>query len=151
MRRAWLAFLLLVVSGSPLVAAYEFTGSAFVQDDGTIRIRNRTVHLWGILIPDTREDCVTYRRPLSCGPRAILALERKIEGFVRCVEMTRYHDGTFDARCFIDYGQFDDGIDLAAYLLNRGWAVALPAPRWTITYASGWRGRPARGSGACRW
>ena len=65
--------------------------------------------------------------------------------------MTRYHDGTFDARCFIDYGQFDDGIDLAAYLLNRSWAVALPAPRWTITYASGWRGRPARGSGACRW
>ena len=67
MRRAWLAFLLLVVSGSPLVAAYEFTGSAFVQDDGTIRIRNRTVHLWGILIPDTREDCVTNAAHLAVG------------------------------------------------------------------------------------
>ena len=80
------------------------------------------MHLWDILIPGTREDCVTYRRPLICGPRATLALKKNIEGFVRCVEMTRNHNGTIDARCFIDYGQFDDGVDLAAYLLNRGWA-----------------------------
>ena len=28
--------------------------------------------------------------------------------------------------CYVNRGPFDEGEDLAAYLLERGWAVALP-------------------------
>lgn len=122
------AALLLVASlaAGPAVAArgYDFSGSAFVNDDGTLSIRNRVVHLWGILVPATREDCLAYQRPPECGPRAALALGEGIRGFVRCRVIGRRDDGTVDAQCFTGYGKFDDGIDLAAYLLNRGWALA---------------------------
>ncbi|MBT8446853.1 MAG: nuclease-like protein [Gammaproteobacteria bacterium] len=107
-------------------AATEFSGLAQVRDDGSLRIRGRTVHLWGITIPPTREDCRSFERPPTCAPRAALALDFKVDGFVRCEQKYRNADQSVTARCVINYSAFDDGDDLAAYLLNRGWAVALP-------------------------
>ncbi len=107
-------------------AATEFSGLAQVRDDGTLRLRGRTVHLWGIRIPPTRRDCRSFERPPTCAPRAVLALDFKVDGFVRCEEKFRNADRSVTARCVVDYSAFDEGDDLAAYLLNRGWAVALP-------------------------
>jgi hypothetical protein len=39
------------------VAARELSGYAFVNDDGTLHIRKRTVHLFGISIPPTAKTC----------------------------------------------------------------------------------------------
>jgi endonuclease YncB( thermonuclease family) len=35
-------------------------------------------------------------------------------------------DGSIIGRCFANYSNFDEGDDLSAYLLERGWAAALP-------------------------
>jgi len=109
---------------APLPAPAELSGLAFVQDDGSLRIRGRTVHLWGIHIPPTHTDCRSFERPVTCGSRAALALDFEIAGFVRCREQGRREDGAMLARCFANGGKFDEGTDLAAFLLSRGWAVA---------------------------
>jgi len=107
-------------------AAAQTSGLAIVQNDGSLRIKGRTVHLWGIHVPATYDDCRTSERPPKCGSRAALALEFEIDGFVHCEEKHRRADGSVEAVCHADRTHFDEGTDLAAYLLARGWAVARP-------------------------
>lgn len=114
----------LLCSGTAV--AVDFSGSAFVRDDGTLRVRNRTVRLYGIHIPETGRTCRSYQRPPACGSRAALALDFKIQGFVQCYQHWREPDGSVRAQCWVGASEFDEGEDLSAYLLKRGWAVALP-------------------------
>jgi endonuclease YncB( thermonuclease family) len=94
---------------------------AFVNDDGTLRIRGRTIHLFGIYIPPTNTLCRSFTRPVQCAPRAALALDFKIGAdFVHCDIKRKNQDGSFTAVCRAN------GEDLAGYLLQRGWAAALP-------------------------
>jgi endonuclease YncB( thermonuclease family) len=123
--RLFLAACLVCAPCGP-AAAEEFSGSAHVRDDGSLRIRNREVRLWGIAIIPTHEDCLRHVRPPVCGPRAALALRQGITGFVRCTTVRRAAGGVVEAQCFTGYDSFDPGVDLAAYLLNRGWALAAP-------------------------
>jgi endonuclease YncB( thermonuclease family) len=99
--------------------AADISSYAFVQPDGTLRVDGRTIHLYGIHIPQTEEAC-NDERPVRCTSRAALALEFKIAGFVRCEPIARRDDGSLTALCRAD------GDDLSAYLLRRGWALALP-------------------------
>lgn len=110
----------------PLSALGDLHSYALVNDDGTIQVRGRTVHLYGIYIPETNYNCQTFIRPVQCGQRAALALKLKIQGFVRCEEISRNKDRSINAICRVDVSSFSEGEDLAAYLLRRGWAVALP-------------------------
>ena len=112
-----LAALLCTPAGA---GAAELHSYAIVQDDASLRIRNTTVHLYGIHIPETGQHCRTYIRPVICGSRAVLALEFRIQGFVRCDILARHHGGSATGRCFVG----DE--DLSAYLLSQGWALALP-------------------------
>jgi endonuclease YncB( thermonuclease family) len=98
----------------------SFTGLASVRNDGTLVVDGRAIRLYGIYIPPTEESCRTFERPPKCAPRAVLALDFKIAGFVRCEPMARNEDGTLSALCR------SEGTDLSAYLLERGWALALP-------------------------
>lgn len=100
--------------------AADISSYAFVQDDGNLRVQGREIRLYGIYIPPTEEACRFNVRPVQCGSRAALALEFRIDGFVRCTPTGRDADGTLVARCRTD------GEDLSAYLLERGWALALP-------------------------
>lgn len=100
--------------------AAELSGNAFINDDATLRLDGKTIRLYGIHIPSTGQDCATYQRPVRCASRAALALEFRIQDFVHCTPLERNPDGTLNARC--DSG----GYDLAAYLVERGWALALP-------------------------
>lgn len=100
--------------------AADISSYAFVQRDGSLRVDGRTIHLYGIHIPPTEEACSLHERPVRCAPRAALALEFKIQGFVRCRPTARNPDGSMVAVCRAD------GVDLGAYLLQRGWALALP-------------------------
>ena len=65
-------------------SAEELTSYAFVNDDGTLRIKKKTIHLYGIHIPNTSNNCRTTQHPPVCGQRAALALEFKIKSFVKC-------------------------------------------------------------------
>jgi endonuclease YncB( thermonuclease family) len=110
---------------TPLLA-YEISSSARVNDDGTLRINGKTIHLYGLHIPKTNRTCSSNRLPPVCGSRASVALDFKIQGFVRCEIMNRNSDGSLIGWCRVKATYFDEGVDLSAYLLERGWAVALP-------------------------
>ena len=104
----------------------ELSSYALVQDDASLLIEGKRVHLYGIYVPDTGRHCRGNIRPVQCGSRAVLALEFRIQGFVKCQPQTRNADNSLNAICYVDRGPFDEGEDLAAYLLERGWALALP-------------------------
>jgi endonuclease YncB( thermonuclease family) len=108
------------------VHAWEISSYAFVNENGTLRIEGETIHLYGIHIPETGRHCRTNTRPVICGSRAYLALEFKIQGFVHCEIRDRNHDGSVVGHCRVNVSNFDEGTDLSAYLLKRGWAAALP-------------------------
>ncbi|MEQ8660207.1 MAG: nuclease-like protein [Gammaproteobacteria bacterium] len=119
------------VAGALLVtpagaSAAGFSGLASVAADGTLRIRQRTVRLWGVYLPPSAQDCLANLRPPRCGHRIPLLLEQHIAGFVRCTERGRADDGVLLATCHANYSAFDAGDDLAAWLLQQGWALARP-------------------------
>ncbi|MDX1605151.1 MAG: hypothetical protein R3202_03100 [Candidatus Competibacterales bacterium] len=112
---------LLLVTTVTLAQPRTLSSYAFVNEDGSLRISNRNVHLYGILIPPTGTTCRSNVRPVSCGSRAELALEFRIGArFVRCEVRDTNPDGSLVATCRVD------DTDLAAYLLERGWAAAAP-------------------------
>ena len=117
---------LLVVFVAFRISAAELHSYALVQDDGSLRIQGRTVYLDGIYLPPTERQCEVRIRPVRCAQRAALALEFRIQGFVYCVPKSTNADGSLNASCFVDRTSFDPGEDLAAYLIRKGWALALP-------------------------
>lgn len=115
----------IALAASPLFA-YEISSSAIVNEDGTLRIKGKTIHLYGIHIPRTSRTCRTNQLPTVCGSRAAVALDFKIDGFVRCEILDELEDGSNVGWCRVNVSRFDEGEDLSAYLLENGWAVALP-------------------------
>jgi endonuclease YncB( thermonuclease family) len=117
-RISWLAAGALALGNAQ---AGEITSYALVGDDGTLRVANHTIRLFGVHIPTVDSTCNTFVRPISCKPRAVLQLEARIgSSFVRCDTVWRAPDGTLTARCSVD------GEDLAGWMLQYGWAFALP-------------------------
>jgi endonuclease YncB( thermonuclease family) len=110
----------------PTARAAALHSYAIVHDDGTLSVEGKTVRLFGIYIPPTGRDCRTFERPVRCGPRAVLALDFRARSFVHCERRGRDPDGTVVGLCRVDKGRFREGEDLSAYLLARGWALALP-------------------------
>jgi len=108
------------------VSAREFSSYTSVEDDGSLRVGGRTVHLYGIYLPPTNYTCRTFFRPPVCGSRAALALDFKIQGFVHCEEKGAHADRSIIATCYVNRSHFSGGEDLAAYLIRKGWAMALP-------------------------
>jgi endonuclease YncB( thermonuclease family) len=100
--------------------ASELVSYARVQPDATLLVGSRTVRLYGIYIPPTGRTCRSNLRPVKCGSRAVLALDFKIRGFVRCERLHKHRDRSVTALCR------NRGVDLGAYLIERGWAVAMP-------------------------
>ena len=124
------ALLVVLLCGSfPLSAdAADFKGLARVQEDGTLKLRGRTVRLFGIYLPPSGRTCGSSLRPVRCGSRAVLALDFKIRGFVRCEPKARYRDRSLSATCWTkgDGSVLAPEVDLAAWLIQRGWALARP-------------------------
>lgn len=103
------------------IADPEISSFAFVQDDGSLKVAGYLIHLYGIYIPPTAQACFTFIRPIPCGPRASLALDFKISGdFVRCIPRAMNFDGSITATCT------SRNEDLSAWMLQSGWAAALP-------------------------
>ena len=106
--------------------AAELYSYAAVRSDGTLVINNTVVHLYGIHIPDTDRTCSALSGNVVCGTRGVLALEAKVDRFVKCEVISTYEDGSVEGWCRINASTFRDGDDLSAYLLEEGWAVAFP-------------------------
>jgi endonuclease YncB( thermonuclease family) len=121
----WAVYTYLSLATAPLLA-YEISSSARVNEDGSLRIKGKTIQLYGIHIPQTNYTCTSHRRPPVCSSRAALALDFKINGFVRCNIVGETDDGHLIGQCRVGSSRFDEGEDLSAYLLEKGWAVALP-------------------------
>jgi endonuclease YncB( thermonuclease family) len=128
--------------------ASEIVNNALVQDDGTLRVGGRTMRLFGIYIPDLARSCRSDFRPPMCGSRAANALNLKIQGFVRCQPQAELPDGSLSAVCYADAtSALDPPVDLGAYLIEQGLAVATPdAP-----FEYGVRERIARSNGRGVW
>lgn len=116
---AALVFLFLYDTAIP---AADLSSYAFVNDDGTLRVRNQTVHLYGIIIPALDQGCAGAVSPVECAPRdAALALKFKVGvNFVDCAIKERQPDSSVTAVCTVN------DQDLAAWLIQQGWAAAAP-------------------------
>ena len=117
---------LTVVLAAPPSVARQFSSYASVEEDASLRVGRHRVNLYGIYIPPTGRHCRTFIRPIECGSRAALDLKFKIQGFVYCEGRSTNADGSINAACYVNRTGFEEGEDLSAYLIRRGWAVALP-------------------------
>ena len=114
------AFFLLAYP-SPEAFCYEISSYAFVNNDGSIRIKGRTFRLYGVYIPVTQNVCQRFTMPVECASQAKIALEFKIgPHFVRCRAVEVYEDGSNGAFCDVE------GNDLGVYMIDQGWGLALP-------------------------
>lgn len=124
--RSTIVLSLMLMLASNQALAREIVGHALVRGDGTLLIKERVIHLDGIYLPPTERQCRDWIRPVRCDSRAVLALDFKVKGFIRCFPQSENQDGSLNAVCYVDRTSFDRGEDLAAYLIERGWAIALP-------------------------
>ncbi|MCB1859592.1 MAG: nuclease-like protein [Gammaproteobacteria bacterium] len=107
-------------------AAGELHSYAIIQDDASLLVSGRRVHLSGIYLPETTRHCRSTLLPVRCASRAVLALEFKIQGFVHCFLATENPDRSVNGRCYVGRSRFNEGVDLGGYLIEQGWALALP-------------------------
>lgn len=117
----WLGF----AAAGP-AAAKTIESYAVVHKDGTLSVRGKRIRLHGIYIPRGGPICQRNLQPAFCGSRAAVALDFKIQRFVRCEEVFDNDDGTISAVCWTNYSHFDEGEDLGAYLIAEGLALAGP-------------------------
>ena len=121
-----LVLLLTLAAAAPTGA--EIRSRAMVQSDGTLKVGQQTIRLHGIYIPPTNRVCRTFRRPTRCASRAVLALDTRVDRFVVCETVARLSDGSRSAVCRIRDRRDSLGpeVDLSAWMLYHGWAVAAP-------------------------
>lgn len=120
-RRLILGCLLAALAWHPAaIGASKLESYATVRPDATLLVGSRVVRLYGIYVPPMGRTCRSNLRPVKCGSHAVLALDFKIRGFVRCAPVYRHRDRSVTALCR------NRGVDLSAYLIERGWAVAVP-------------------------
>ncbi|MGH6634930.1 MAG: thermonuclease family protein [Gammaproteobacteria bacterium] len=118
--------LALLVSAAAVVTwtfldAADIRGAAIVQDDASLRLSGHRVRLFGAYIPALNRSCGNSVQPLSCEEqRAARALNFRLSGFVHCNVRRKYSNGDLLAVCW------NDRIDLGAYLIERGLALATP-------------------------
>lgn len=106
--------------------AFELHSYAIVQDDGSLLIKGRRVHLYGIYMADNTMRCQTNISSPDCTSKAALALDLKVQGFVHCYPQTENEDSSLNSICYVGRSSFKEGEDLGAYLIEQGWALALP-------------------------
>lgn len=121
-----LAALVIILFALGATAGDEFEGLAIVRNDGTLLIGNRVVVLHGIYLAPTGRQCRDWLRPVRCAERGVLALDFKVRGFITCDPVGEDAEGRVHARCWVDRTGLDPGEDLGAYLIQHGWALALP-------------------------
>lgn len=114
--------LALALAFAAVCAAAETAGIPRVGDDATLSLDGQELRLAGILVPQEAADCAALALPPGCGAPAAPALRAKAQGIVRCSIVA---DDPHLARCLLDEPGWATGLDLAAWLVEQGWARAL--------------------------
>lgn len=142
MKKSLFVLILALTVVADVECASAISSYAYINEDGSLRIRGRTFRLHGLFIPPTAYTCQRFTTPLTCSSQVSIALDFKIGAkFVRCETVATNADGTESAYCSVD------GEDLGAYLLSEGWALVLPwAPVEYMMFE-----RLARGRGIGIW
>jgi len=98
------------------------------QRDGTLKVGQQIIRLHGIYIPQFNRFCRSSIRPILCAPRAVLQLDFRVDRFVECDTVAKNPDRSVSAICWVDDKNDVLGprVDLAAWMLYNGWAVATP-------------------------
>lgn len=104
----------------------EIKSYAVVHDDGTLTVRGWRIRLFGVWMPPSERRCDDRIRPVRCGTRAAEVLRRRITGFVDCRPQFTYNDGSIAATCRTDRVSSRPGVDLGAWLIEEGFALAGP-------------------------
>lgn len=128
-RLLFAASMVLLATAAPLTVTALPTAIrsyAVVHDDGTLTVRGYRIRLFGLYMPPSDRRCDTRIRPVRCGTRAAEALRRRITGFVDCRPKLAYKDGSVGAVCRIDASSSEAGLDLGAWLIEEGFALAGP-------------------------
>jgi endonuclease YncB( thermonuclease family) len=113
------------LAGAPAVA--EMRSYAIVQEDGSLLVRGKIVHLYGVVVPPGGRYCQRRTGAARCrSTAAALALDFRIRGFVRCEPVEQYADGSVGAFCSVGSARLRDEEDLGAYLIANGHAFAAP-------------------------
>ena len=100
--------------------AEELTGVASIIDGDTLEIHGKRIRLHGIDTPESRQTCLdSAGKPWRCGQKAALALADRVgRRTVRCEGKKHDRYKRLIAVCY------QDKIDLNAWLVSEGWAVA---------------------------
>jgi hypothetical protein len=101
-------------------------GHALVRSDGSLWIKNQVVVLFGVYLPPTDRQCRAWINPVRCDARSVLALDLKAKGFITCLPQAEDGQGRVHAICYAGRTGLSPGEDLGAYLIQEGWALALP-------------------------
>lgn len=101
-------------------------GPAIVQPDASLVINGRRFVLADIEIVPTDRTCDVSISPPACGPRAFLALRRKVQQFVSC-KLRVDLPNPDAAECRHNAAHPAGGEDLGAFLIAQGWATATPS------------------------
>lgn len=106
-------------------AARMIEGPAIVRADGTIRIHDEVVRLFGIWLPRSTRTCSTLLSPTFCAPASVVVLYERVRAFLRCQVVRELDDGTVEAYCGMRARRlFEPREDLGAMLVGEGWALA---------------------------
>ncbi len=99
--------------------APKLIGIPKVTDGDTIKLGKTRIRLFGIDAPEMKQECTLDGQIQNCGIKARNALLKVIgEKEVRCEEIDRDRYGRVVAECFAD------SINLNAYMVREGWALA---------------------------
>lgn len=111
--------LALLLAAPGFAHAEPITGRASVIDGDTIDIHGTRIRLHGIDAPESRQSCVVGGKRWRCGQRAAFALANKIgKRPVSCEPKDRDRYNRVVAVCRAG------GIDLNAWMVAEGWALA---------------------------
>lgn len=117
--------LVAVIAGTAsLAAAQEINGIANVVDGRTIAIGPQTLRLAGVYTPEPGQRCERQGQSYDCGQEASWALADRLgRHWVQCDETSRGSAGVIEVVCYLG-GRH--GIDVNAYMVRQGWAIAVP-------------------------
>jgi endonuclease YncB( thermonuclease family) len=94
-------------------------GIARVIDGDTIDIRGTHIRLHGIDAPESKQSCTLNEQTYACGQRATEELIKLIGArTVQCSQSGKDRNGRVVAQCSVD------AIDLSAWMVEHGWAIA---------------------------
>jgi endonuclease YncB( thermonuclease family) len=103
----------------------EVAGQAQVVDGDTLVIGEARIRLNGIDAPEARQSCERDGAPWACGAEAARARRDRLHArHIACVAEGQDRWRRTLARCF------DGDADIAAWMVQEGWAVAYTRYSW---------------------